>query len=227
MEQTFNLLLDSRFGQILLGAVITAIITVLLSEVSRSYRVKRLLLESAKLPSFLLTWKGGQVKIRIVGSYRIVNMSDLPISVCRINILGYNLASRAFQFKLWPHTESFRDTMSEIPVPPRGELNLVSEDSCDVYVERFQVRKVPRYLWLETLEEVRLASRTRSRYCAHLYASRWRLPEKGEVMYDPTWIEVGAQKARILALPGKLLFRRREKRSQKSTPGQGPGESER
>ena len=51
---------------------------------------------------------------------------------------------------------------------------------------------------------------------ARLYVAKWYKPEEGEVSYRPTKIEVSAGNARKLALPGKLLHRRRERRAQQT-----------
>ena len=215
-----NWLLSNELARMVIGGLVGALIGYVVAELSRVHRKRRLLLGSAMLPTFVLTTKGGEVSLRMIGDYGIVNMSELPISLQRPHLLGYNLASRAFQFKVMPIGIPFERLFQEITVPPNSEMVLVSDKSCKVYIERLRTRSVPGFIWLETFEYVRLGSRKKFHWRSRLYIVKFHSPEKGETWYRPTDVEISSTKARLLALPGKLLFRRRERRTAR---GSGKG----
>jgi hypothetical protein len=133
----------------------------LFTEMTRARRKMRLLVGSAQLPMIAATVNDGAVSIRVVGEYQMVNMSELPVHLRRPHLLGYNFANRGFQFKIMPSLPAkIKDPLEEISTPPNGELVLISDKASTVRIERFPVRALPTFLWLETVELVRIGSRS-------------------------------------------------------------------
>jgi hypothetical protein len=167
--------------------------------------MKRLLLGPAMLPSFELAARDDHIELRMFGDYGIINMSDLPISIDRPHLLGYNFASRAFQFKVRPRNDEpdFRKRLEslfeKIQVPSKSEIVLIAEKACSVEIERCDVRSFPTFLWLETLELVRIGSKTRYR---RVFVQRQLLLQcRAENMVSPHG-EGNQFKARSLFCPG-------------------------
>lgn len=212
MEELLTRLLDNKLVLAFVSAVIGGVMSLILAELTRVRRKKRLLMGPAMMPSFVLTLENESVSLGMFGDYGIVNMSDLPLSIDRPHLLGYNAASRAFQFKVMPSADGIGDLFEKISVPPNSETVLISHKACTVEVERCYTRGIPRFLWLETLEVVRLAPRQTYRDRAYLYRANFYSPEERKVWYVSTGREVSSGTARFLALPGKLLYRYRRKR---------------
>ena len=179
--------------------------------------MKRLLLGPAMLPSFELAAGDDHIELRMFGDYGIINMSDLPINVDRPHLLGYNFASRAFQFKVRPRNDEpdFRKRLEslfeKIQVPSKSEIVLIAEKACSIEIERCDVRSFPMFLWLETLELVRIGSKTQYRGRAYLYSASYYSRAERKIWYRPTGKEISSKYARYFALPGKLLYRRKLK----------------
>jgi hypothetical protein len=206
MKEILNWLLD---GKLLAGAVVGGLVSVLLREMFRARGKRRLLMGPAMLPSFKLATKDGLVTLTMFGDYGIVNMSELPINLMRPILMGYNAASRGFQFNVGSSANGIDDLLKDIQVPPSSECVLISQKSCTVGIERFCVRAVPTFIWLETIQRVRIGSRQEWRWRARLYRADFYSPKGNEAWYVNTGLEVSATAARLLALPGKLLTRHR------------------
>lgn len=88
---------------------------------------------------------------------------------------------------------------------------IVSADRCHIEIERFEVSRLPKYIWLETLEHRRLASNKKQRWIAYFYR-RGFFDKDGKVWYQPTGGKYSSQTSRLIALPGKLLHRRKKRR---------------
>lgn len=154
-------------------AIVGAVIGILLNVFIRLKRKKRLLMEPDMMSSFELTLKGGQIALRMFGDFGIINMSDLPISINRPHLLGYNSASRDFQFKVMPRVEKPENLFEWISVPPSSESILIGQRSCSVVIERFRVRRKPLFVWVETLEVIRIGSRRKWRWLSYLYRGKY------------------------------------------------------
>ncbi len=215
-----GLLPSNEVARILLSALVGAFIGYLVSELTRVRKKRRLLMAPAMMPSLTLTVKQGAVEVSMFGDYGVVNMSDLPISLQRPHLLGYNLASRAFQFRVMPVISTagrlippVEKLFEEITIPPNRETVLISDKACRITVERFEVRSVPAFVWIETLELVRLGPRKRYRWRAYLY--RFHFSWETKYIYRWTGVEVGQRFARWIAAPGKWLYWYRMRRSTK------------
>lgn len=187
-----------------------AAVSLIWAEATRLRRKLRLLMRSAKLPAFVLSVKDDHASIRLTGEYVVINLSDIPIHLRRPHLLGYSLASRAFQFKVAPMTASLEAVFEEFSIPSNSEAVLISEKACATCVERFLTRAMPAFFWLETLELVRIGPHTHFRHRATLYR-RWHCSHVGDFWYHNVGIDVSATTARLLALPGKTLLRWRRR----------------
>lgn len=186
-----------------------ALITILVQESLKVRRKKRLTIEAARLPTFRLTVKDGTLEARVFGNYSLLNLSDLPVNVIHYNFLLYNVASRALQFNLGRSNVPLEKWFEEIVIPPSAEVALVEQDEWLIGADRCWVKKLPTFLWFEVLEHARIGSRKVLRYRARLYIVSYWSRESREAMYRVTRIEFPARWARLLALPGKLVHRRR------------------
>jgi hypothetical protein len=122
-----HLVSSLNLPSLIVGAIIGTAVSIWLNEFTRVRRMKRLLMGPALLPSFELTFSNS-VRLRMVGDYSIINMSDLPININRPHLLGYNLASRAFQFKIVSRSEEpdlnkrLQSLFADVQVPPKTEM---------------------------------------------------------------------------------------------------------
>jgi hypothetical protein len=226
---TIHFISSLNLLSLIVGAIIGTLVSIYLSELTRIFRMKRLLLGPAMLPSFELLCGDQHIELRMFGDYGIMNMSDLPINIQRPHLMGYNLASRAFQFKIVPQSteadfkKRLESLFEKIQVPPKSELILIAEKACAVQIERVDVRAFPTFLWRETLELVRIGSRSKFGHRAYLYSASYYSKKERRVWYRPTGRETSSGCARCLALPGKLLYRRRIKKVQSQSSRLGPG----
>lgn len=206
MNEVVEWLLD---GKLLVGAVVGGLVSLFLNEMLRVWAKRRLLMGPGMMPSFKLVIKDGSVALRMFGDYGIVNMSELPINLKPPHLMGYNAASRGFQFSIGSGVKSIEDLFKDIQVPPSSECILISQKSCTIGIERFCVLSLPGFIWLETFQAVRIGSNEKWRWRAHLYSASYYSRQEKEVWYVSTGVEVSSTTARLLALPGKLLTRHR------------------
>lgn len=217
--------LSISLPSLIVGAIIGTLVSLWLNELTRVFRMKRLLLGPAMLPSFELAFHDEHIELRMFGDYGIINLSDLPININRPHLLGYNFASRAFQFKVMPRSteldfkKRLESLFERIQVPPKSEIVLIAEKACSIEIERCHVRSLPTFLWLETLELVRIGSRNEYRHRSYLYSASYYSKSERKVWYRPTGREISSIQARCFALPGKLLYRRRLKNFASETAG--------
>ncbi len=92
---------------------------------------------------------------------------------------------------------------------------LIAHKTCLINVERYSVRSAPTLLWIETLEFVRIGSKEKFRDRAYLYAAHFVSREEGKVWYRWTGREVSSTTARLIALPGKWMYRYKRRRANK------------
>jgi hypothetical protein len=199
-------------AKVWVGALIGALVSLSLGQAVRATLKRRLLMAPAMMPSFTLNTGDGKATLTVFGEYGVVNMSDLPISVRPPHLTGYNAASRAFQFNAGG-VRPVEDLLKEVVVPPSNELRLISQGSWAAGIERYCVRWPPVFIWLETLQGVRIGRKRALRWRAHLYRASLYSPDGKDVTYVSTSVETSANKARLLALPGKLLARHRWNKS--------------
>jgi len=184
-------------------------------EVFRVRAKLRLVVRPAKLPVFVLSTKrADSPNVTMRGEYGILNLSDVPISLMRPRLLGYNLSSRAFQFSVrrqYPfslNAGAENGPFEELTVKALAQETLLSGSNSVMDVERFGVRSVPAYLWLETLEMISIAARSRFRSRAFLYKRGHHDSAKSEFWYHPVQgVDVASIVARLIALPGKQVYR--------------------
>jgi hypothetical protein len=186
-----------------------ALIALFVEQFFKSWRKKRLSVESACLPTFRLAVKGGMLEARVFGKYSVLNLSDLPVNIVHYNFLLYNAASRALQFNLGKANVPLEKWFEEMVIPPDTEAVLVAQDEWLIGPDRCWVNKLPSFLWFEVLGQARIASRSVLQYKATLYRLSYWDKTSEEAMYVATNIRVGARLARTLAGPGKLLHRRK------------------
>lgn len=209
MRDIFKWLMDGRaLVGALIGAIAGTLVTLATQEFLRVALKSRLLVTPAMMPSFRLKIGDGKVTLTVHGEYGVVNMSDLPISINRPILIGYNAASRAFQFNAGGICP-VQDLLKEVTVTPSSEVRLISQGSWAVGIDRYCVRWGPMFIWLETIDRVRIGRKRKSRWRAHLYITNWYSRHGNEASYSNTGVETSATKARLLALPGKLLTRHR------------------
>lgn len=191
--------------------LLAAVIGVLVGDVLKAWRKKRFSIESARLPSFTLSIKGGLLEVRVFGKYSVLNLSDVPANLSHYNFMLYNMASRAFQCNLGRSNVPLGKWFEEAVIPPNAEVVLVSDEQWLIGVDRCWIRMLPAFLWLEILEHARIGSRDKLRYRARLYVRWYWSSELQQAHYRKTMIEIRARWARLLAVPGKLIHRYRGK----------------
>jgi len=67
-------------------------------------RMRRMIIGPGGMPRFTLTMTQGGIEMKMLGDYSVMNHSDLPVNLQfpKASLLGFNRASRAFQFKVNP-----------------------------------------------------------------------------------------------------------------------------
>src|SRR6266404_998341 len=206
-------LLDDKIFLILLGSFIGLAVT----ELTRRARKRRLLMSTAMLPSFRIFREACLIKVQMIGDYGVVNESDLPLTIDFVTpFLVYN-AGRGFQFKVARYSADPLQTFQKVPIAPNTETVLIAENACRLVIERWLLLFWPSFLWLEHLSRVRLGSKKEYVWRSVLYVANGK-PLNGEVWYRPTSTEVSARTARLLALPGKLLWKWRAKKEKRRAP---------
>lgn len=114
---------------------------------------------TVELPTFVLSLGNERCSMRMMGEYRILNLSEVPMNLRTPHPLGYNLANRGLQFKVMRNRQVNLREPANTPdeifrrliIDPNHELTLLSSSNSSVEVERYCVSKVPKYLWLEIL----------------------------------------------------------------------------
>ncbi|MGB7621955.1 MAG: hypothetical protein WBN92_06355, partial [Terriglobia bacterium] len=198
MEPVFEWLVGSKVGVFLLSSAGAALIALFVSEITRVRR-KRRLLQDEVMPPLEVRFKGGEVSVSIQGNYGVTNLSDLPIHMNRPHILGYNLASRSFQFRITPGIRSNAPLFEELSIPPNSEAVLISSEDCLAVAEHWREGFMPRFIWLEILQEVRIASKRSSQWKAHLYRRTYFSEREGSARFQSTGTEINSQLARCIA----------------------------
>lgn len=169
----------SKIVLILISAFFGALIKYVFDEFTRARKKKKLVIDQF-MPSLEFSFVKDSISARLVGDYEITNLSDLPVRIQRPHLLGYNLANRAFQFKVRPHVEDFRSFLEPVKIPKDGEYTLISAGKCHIEIERCEVGRIPTYIWLETPEYMRLASNKKHRWIAYLYRLKSFDSERGK-----------------------------------------------
>ncbi len=218
-----------NYPTLIIGAVVGGIISTFIKmwfeERARSFRMKRLIVGPGSMPRFNLVLKQQNIELEMIGDYSVINFSELPVHLKfpKASLQGYNRANRAFQFKVTSRNtepdlkKSLELLFKEVPLPSRSETVLISASACQVIIERFDVRSLPAFLWLETFEQYRLGPKEKYRTRAFLYCRGSVSKSKGVLVttYYPSGREISSFYARLLALPGKLLYRRRMRKLSK------------
>ncbi|MGH9427583.1 MAG: hypothetical protein ACRD2L_14925, partial [Terriglobia bacterium] len=168
-----------------ISAIFGVLIKYLFDEFTRARKKRKIMIDQF-MPSLEFSFEKDRIAARLVGDYEITNLSDLPVRLQRPHLLGYNLANRAFQFKVRSHVEDFRSFLEPVKIPANGEYTLISADKCHIAIERFEVGRIPTYIWLETLEYMRLASNRKQRWIAYLYRLKFFDHKEARAWYQPT-----------------------------------------
>jgi hypothetical protein len=96
---------------VVVSVIFGVVVKYLLDEFTRARKKRKIVIDQF-MPSLEFSFKKDRITARLVGDYEITNLSDLPVRIHRTHLLGYNLANRAFQFKVHSHVEDFRSFIS-------------------------------------------------------------------------------------------------------------------